>query len=90
MLGKTFKGLTDETLEWQTAELLAREVRREGIAVHVRPELVVEVAFSDLQASPRYEGGIALRLARVKHYRPEKRADEADTMDTVRKRFAAQ
>ncbi|HTO08870.1 MAG TPA: ATP-dependent DNA ligase [Myxococcota bacterium] len=90
MLGKTFKGLSDAVLEWQTAELLAREVRREGIAVHVRPELVVEVAFSDLQASPRYPGGIALRLARVKHYRPEKPAAEADTMDTVRKLFAAQ
>jgi len=89
MLGKTFKGLTDAMLEWQTAELLAREVRREGIAVHVRPELVVEVAFSDLQASPRYPGGLALRLARVKHFRPEKRPDEADTMDTVR-RIAAQ
>jgi DNA ligase-1 len=90
MLGKTFKGLTDAMLEWQTGELLAREQRREGIAVHVRPELVVEVAFSDLQASPRYPGGIALRLARVKHFRPEKPAREADTMETVRKLFAAQ
>ena len=72
MLGKTFKGLTDEMLEWQTRELLARETRREGITVYVRPELVVEIAFSDLQASPRYPGGLALRLARVKRYRDDK------------------
>src|SRR6185503_6112463 len=90
MLGKTFKGLTDATLEWQTKELLARETRREGITVHVRPELVAEIAFSDLQASPRYPGGLALRLARVKRYRTDKRVDEADTMVTVRKIFEAQ
>ena len=69
MLGKTFKGLTDAMLEWQTKELLARETHREGGTVYVRPELVVEIAFSDLQASPRYPGGFALRLARVKRYR---------------------
>jgi DNA ligase-1 len=87
MLGKTFKGLTDAMLEWQTKELLARETHRDGITVHVRPELVVEIAFSDLQASPRYPGGLALRLARVKRYRGDKRADEADTMPSVRRIF---
>jgi DNA ligase-1 len=90
MLGKTFKGLTDEMLKWQTHEFLARAVSRDDWVVHVRPEIVAEVAFSDLQASPRYPGGIALRLARVKAYRPDKSADQADTMDTVRKIFAAQ
>jgi DNA ligase-1 len=88
MLGKTFKGLTDETLEWQTRELLARETGREGNTVHVKPELVVEVAYSDLQASPRYPGGIALRFARVKGYRPDRRATDADTIDTVTALFA--
>jgi DNA ligase-1 len=90
MLGKTFKGLTDAMLGWQTRELLAREVRRDDWTVHVRPELVVEIAFSDLQASPRYPGGLALRLARVKRYREDKRPDEADTMETVRRIFASQ
>jgi DNA ligase 1 len=90
MLGKTFKGLTDAMLEWQTREFLARETHRDAYTVHVRPELVVEIAFSDLQASPRYPGGLALRLARVKRYRPDKRVEEADTMDAVRKIFAAQ
>jgi DNA ligase-1 len=90
MLGKTFKGLTDETLEWQTRELLAREVRRDPLTVYVRPELVVEIAFSDLQSSTRYPGGVALRLARVKGYRPDKSVQDADTMDAVRRVFAAQ
>jgi ATP-dependent DNA ligase I len=90
MLGKTFKGLTDRMLEWQTTELLAREVRRDHYTVYVRPELVAEIAFSDLQASPRYPGGLALRLARVKRYRDDKRADEADTMASVRRIYAAQ
>ncbi len=90
MLGKTFKGLTDAMLEWQTRELLAREVRRDGHTVHVRPELVAEIAFSDLQASARYPGGLALRLARVKRYRDDKRAEEADTMEGVRRIYAAQ
>jgi DNA ligase-1 len=85
MLGKTFKGLTDAMLEWQTTELLAREIRSDGYTVYVRPELVAEIAFSDLQASPRYPGGLALRLARVKRYRDDKRVDEADTMDAVRR-----
>jgi DNA ligase-1 len=90
MLGKTFKGLTDAMLAWQTKELLAREVRRDGVTVHVRPELVAEIAFSDLQASTRYPGGLALRLARVKRYRDDKTAEQADTMDTVRRLFEAQ
>ena len=90
MLGKTFKGLTDEMLEWQTREFLLRESRHDQWTVFVRPEIVVEIAFSDLQASPRYPGGLALRLARVKRYRPDKNVEDADTMDTVRKIFAAQ
>jgi DNA ligase-1 len=84
MLGKTFKGMTDEMLAWQTERLQELETAREGIVVHVRPELVVEVAFDGLQSSPRYPGGLALRFARVKGYRPDKRPDEADTIDTVR------
>ncbi len=90
MLGKTFKGLTDRMLDWQTRELLARATRRDTNTVYVRPELVVEIAFSDLQASARYPGGLALRLARVKRYRDDKRADEADSMDAVRKIHAGQ
>jgi DNA ligase-1 len=90
MLGKTFKGLTDVMLDWQTRELAAREIRRDAGTVYVRPELVVEVAFSDLQASPRYPGGLALRLARVKRYRDDKPAREADTMESVRRIYAAQ
>jgi len=84
MLGKTFKGMTDEILEWQTRELLAREIRREGHVVYVRPELVVEVAFNEVQQSSQYPGGVALRFARVKGYRPDKNADAADTIDAVR------
>ncbi len=90
MLGKTFKGLTDAMLEWQTKELLARETHREGITVHVQPELVAEIAFSDLQESPRYPGGLALRLARVKRYRDDKTAEQADSMPAVRRLFEAQ
>ena len=90
MLGKTFKGLTDAVLDWQTRELLARESHRDSSTVYVRPELVVEVAFSDLQASGRYPGGLALRLARVKRYRDDKRASEADSMESVRAIYAAQ
>jgi DNA ligase-1 len=89
MLGKTFKGLTDEMLEWQTREFLARRIDPPGgtdeWTVHVRPELVVEIAFNDLQESPHYPGGLALRFARVKGYRPDKRPEEADTIDTVRR-----
>jgi DNA ligase-1 len=84
MLGKTFKGLTDQMLAWQTEQFLAREIARDRYTVYVRPEIVVEIAFNDLQASPHYPGGLALRFARVKAYRPDKRADEADTIDTVR------
>ena len=83
MLGKTFKGMTDEILEWQTKELLARETRREGHIVHVRPELVVEVVFNEVQRSPHYPGGVALRFARIKGYRHDKRAEEADTIESV-------
>ena len=90
MLGKTFKGLTDETLEWQTREFLAREIRRDEWTVHVRPQLVVEIAFNDVQESPHYPGRMALRFARVKGYRPDKRPEEADTIDTVRRMFEAQ
>jgi DNA ligase-1 len=88
MLGKTFKGLTDQMLEWQTREFLAREIGRDGHTVYVRPELVVEIAFSDLQRSPRYPGGLALRLARVKGYRRDKPASEADTFQTVQAVYA--
>jgi len=84
MLGKTFKGLTDQTLAWQTEQLLARETHREGHAVMVRAELVVEIAFNEIQTSPRYPAGLALRFARVKGYRPDKAAGQADTLDTVR------
>ena len=90
MLGKTFKGLTDAMLEWQTREFQARESHRDDWTVYLRPEIVVEIAFSDLQASPRYPGGLALRLARVKRYRPDKRVEDADTLQTVRKIFDAQ
>jgi len=90
MLGKTFKGMTDAMLAWQTDELLKRAVSRDDWVVHVRPELVVEIAFNDLQASPRYPGGLALRFARVKGYRPDKRAHDADTIDTVRAIYARQ
>jgi len=90
MLGKTFKGMTDAMLAWQTEELLKREVARDDWIVHVRPELVVEITFNDLQASPRYPGGLALRFARVKGYRPDKKAQDADTIDTVRALYAKQ
>jgi DNA ligase 1 len=84
MVGKCFKGLTDELLEWQTKELLARELDRHGIAVIVRPELVVEIALDGVQASTRYPGGVALRFARVKRYRPDKNAADADTIEALR------
>jgi DNA ligase-1 len=90
MLGKTFKGLTDAMLDWQTKAFLERETHRDRGTVFVRPELVVEVAFSDLQASTRYPGGLALRLARVKRYRDDKQVEAADTMETVRSIYAAQ
>ena len=84
MLGKTFKGMTDALLEWQTRELQAREMKQDDWVVQVRPELVVEIEFSDIQKSPQYPAGLALRLARVKRYRPDKRPEDADTLDTVR------
>jgi DNA ligase-1 len=84
MLGKTFKGMTDDMLRWQTAEFLAREVDRDGHIVYVRPEIVAEIAFNDVQRSSRYPGGFALRLARVVRYRDDKTADQADTIDAVR------
>jgi DNA ligase-1 len=84
MLGKTFKGLTDEMLAWQTQKLLELETHRDQHTVYVRPELVVEVSFNDVQASPIYPAGMALRFARVKRYRPDKQAAEADTLDLVR------
>jgi DNA ligase 1 len=90
MLGKTFKGMTDEMLRWQTERLSELEVRRDDYTVYVRPELVVEVAFNDLQASPQYPGGLALRFARVKGYRPDKSAADADTIDTLREIYRRQ
>jgi DNA ligase-1 len=84
MLGKTFKGMTDEMLAWQTDHLLGLEVSRDAYTVYVRPELVVEVAFDGLQDSSRYPGGLALRFARIKGYRTDKPAEQADTMETVR------
>jgi DNA ligase 1 len=84
MLGKTFKGMTDEMLSWQTERLLELETERNRYTVYVRPELVVEVAFEGVQTSPRYPGGVALRFARVKGYRHDKSAADADTIDAVR------
>ena len=88
MLGKTFKGMTDEMLAWQTERLLQLETGSEGHVVHVRPDLVVEVAFDGVQASTRYPGGMALRFARVKGYRPDKSPADADTIETVRTIYA--
>ena len=85
MLGKTFKGLTDEMLAWQTARFLELEIGRDDYVVHVRPELVAEIAFNDVQVSPQYPGGLALRFARVKRYRTDKTAAEADTFTAVQK-----
>jgi DNA ligase-1 len=84
MLGKTFKGMTDVMLGWQTEHLQTIETHRDAYTVYVRPELVVEVAFDGVQRSTRYPGGVALRFARVKGYRPDKRAEDADTIETVR------
>jgi DNA ligase-1 len=88
MLGKTFKGMSDPMLRWQTEQLARLATGREGHVVHVRPELVVEIAFSDVQRSPHYPAGLALRFARVKRYRPDKRAEDADSLDEVRAIFA--
>ena len=89
MLGKTFKGLTDEMLEWQTRKLLEIEASRDAGTVYVRPEIVVEIALNEIQESPQYPAGLALRFARVKGYRSDKRPDEVDTIETVRKLFAS-
>jgi DNA ligase-1 len=83
MLGKTFKGMTDELLRWQTEALLAREASRNDWQVFVRPELVVEIAFDGVQTSTRYPGGVALRFARVRRYRDDKTADAADPIEAV-------
>ena len=90
MLGKTFKGLTDDMLRWQTEKLLSLETHRDGQTVYVRPELIAEIAFSDIQESPRYPGGLALRFARVKQYRGDKPLEQADTIQMVRHFFMAQ
>ena len=90
MLGKTFKGLTDKLLEWQTKRLLELEVARSERVVHVRPELVAEIAVNEIQQSPQYPAGMALRFARVKRYRHDKGPAEADTIDTVRQLYARQ
>lgn len=81
MLGKTFKGMSDAMLEWQTRKFQELAIERDAYTVYVRPELVVEVAFNDIQASPHHPGGLALRFARVKRYRPDKSPQEADTVD---------
>ncbi len=84
MLGKTFKGMTDEMLAWQTERFLELETSRDGHVVQVRPEQVVEIAFDGVQRSSRYSGGVALRFARVVRYRDDKRPAEADTVESVR------
>jgi len=89
MLGKTFKGLTDEMLKWQTKKLLEFEAGRDEWTVYVRPKMVVEVAFNDIQESPRYPGGLALRFARVKRFREDKSPGEADTFQKVKTFFEA-
>jgi DNA ligase-1 len=90
MLGKTFKGMTDQMLAWQTEKLQALATESDRHVVHVRPELLVEVAFNDIQASPHYPGGLALRFARIKGYRTDKRPEEADTIGTVRALYERQ
>ncbi|MEM9193788.1 MAG: hypothetical protein AAGF12_31725, partial [Myxococcota bacterium] len=89
MLGKTFKGMTDEILAWQTEKLLGLEVQRDGGVVYVEPKLVVEIAFNDVQSSRTYPGGYALRFARLKRYREDKTAEAVDTMSTVAAIFEA-
>jgi DNA ligase-1 len=84
MLGKTFKGMTDDTLRWQTERFLQLEIARDFATVYVHPELVVEIAFNDIQQSPNYPGGLALRFARLVRYRPDKKAEDTDTIATVR------
>jgi DNA ligase-1 len=90
MLGKTFKGLTDEMLRWQTEEFPKHEASRDSYTVYLEPAIVAEIAFNEVQESSQYPGGLALRFARVKGYRPDKRPEEADTIDAVRRIYAAQ
>ncbi|HEX6767242.1 MAG TPA: ATP-dependent DNA ligase, partial [Polyangiaceae bacterium] len=90
MLGKTFKGMTDEMLAWQTKKFLELALGREGHIVHLRPELVVEVAFDGVQTSSQYPGGLALRFARVRRYREDKPASQADTIESVRRLAVAE
>ncbi|PYR02447.1 MAG: ATP-dependent DNA ligase [Acidobacteria bacterium] len=87
MLGKTFKGLTDEMLAWQTKKFLALEIGRDAYTVFIRPEVVAEVAFNEIQASSQYPGGLALRFARVKRYRADKSAADADTFATIQEMY---
>jgi DNA ligase-1 len=84
MLGKTFKGLTDEMLAWQTERFLGIETDRRGNIVYLEPEIVYEIGFDGVQRSTRYPGGVALRFARVKRYREDKGPADADTIETVR------
>lgn len=84
MVGKTFKGLTDALLHWQTAEFPRHQRARDDQTVYLRPVLVVEIALDGVQVSPRYPGGVALRFARVVRYRPDKEPADADTIETVR------
>src|SRR5206468_796349 len=88
MLGKTFKGLTDRMLAWQTKKFLALEIGRDAYTVFIRPEVVAEVAFNEIQASSQYPGGLALRFARVKRYRADKSAADADTFATIQEMYA--
>jgi DNA ligase-1 len=85
MVGKTFKGLTDDLLRWQTDALQAIALGTDGYTVHVRPEMVVEIALDGVQRSTRYPGGVALRFARVRRYRPDKEASDADTIESVQR-----
>ena len=84
MVGKTFKGMTDEMLRWQTETFQRLKTEEKGHVVHVRPEIVVEIALDGVMESTRYPGGIGLRFARVKRYREDKSAAEADTIDDLR------
>jgi DNA ligase-1 len=88
MIGKTFKGLTDEMLAWQTEQLLGLETSRDDYTVYVQPKITAEVAFNEVQQSPHYASGFALRFARVKQYRFDKGPEEADTIDTVANIYA--
>ena len=90
MLGKTFKGMTDDMLKWQTETFQRLQTATDGYTVYIRPEVVVEIAFNDIQASPHYPGGLTLRFARVKRYRPDKTSEHADTIDTVRAMYVRQ